>query len=568
MPDSLDAERLKDIEPGNDAQRRAVFAALADEGEVEGKLTTEQQKIIKGMQSVAVSGTNSLGQRVPSVYDMQQNGREGFYDRADGHGNVFERGVPGLVAKGENGKFYAFRGNEVYEVQNFQPRPGARAADRAIAQAEYDAHPAIVRQAIERGVSVLQESLTDADRKALANAVKRGFVRKVLDYSFPTPKARWQADMAYIQTLIDAGVLEPDGAKEFTQGPLTVIKQVDGSYRWVLTSSNSFEDRDREIVSQRALEADVARADATKEYGPLRWWHLKGLEIGDCDFNMLHGRMLVESGTFRDWRYAVAVKERAAELGVSIGFEYPRDEPDSAGVFYNIRRYERSLLPLEYASNPFTSVSLVKESSMTTQAEKIKAFAEFMRVDESTGLKMLEAAESAEKAALDANARHKEAPEVDPCVQKHLDAGKSEDEAKALCAADKPAATEEKQAAAEPSMSKKEFDAALTAIVGELEKVRGELHILTTASAEKSARDTDALTAVKALAEQAQAGVLELKGELPRRLGDPLAAYRPSTHGKTPTEDKIKQATPEHDPWAKHMEALIPSNNPFVPPGN
>lgn len=360
-----------------------------------------------------------------------------------------------------------------------------------------------------------------------------------------------------------------DMAKEYS--PLTVIKQLDGSYRWVLTSSNSFEDRDKEIVSQRALEADVDRADTTKEYGPLLWWHVKGLEIGDCDFNMVHGRMLVESGTFRDWRYAVAVKERAAELGVSIGFEYPRDEPDGAGVFYNIRRYERSLLPRAFASNPFTSVSLVKESNMATQADKVKAFAEFMRVDEATGLKMLAAAELAEKAALDANARTKAKKDDEEKVP-------AEDRPNGTdAAADKPYPKDVAEDDADPKddaekkvMTKKEFDAALTAVVSELEKVKGELHILQTAQAEKAtrdARDAGELQDVKQLAETAQNGVLELKGELPRKLGDPLAAYRPSLHGKTPTEEKVKQAAPHEDPWAKHMNALLPTNT-LVPPGN
>lgn len=359
----------------------------------------------------------------------------------------------------------------------------------------------------------------------------------------------------------------PDADKEYT--PLTVIKQVDGTYRWVLTSSNSFEDRDREIVSQRALEADVERADATKEYGPLLWWHVKGLPIGDCDFNMVHGRMLIESGTFRDWRYAEAVKERATELGVSIGFEYPRDEPDSAGVFYNIRRYERSLLPRQFASNPFTSVSLVKESVMPTQAEKVKAFSEYMRVDEATGLKMLAAAESAEKAALDANARTKS--KKDDAEKVPADDAPNGTDAEA----DKPFPKDQAEDDADPTkkdekgmVKKKDFDPLVAAIVTRLDQLAADLHILTSAQAEKATRDAGELAAIKQLAEKANDGVLELKGELPRRLGDPLAAYRPSTHGKEPPAEKIKQATPEHDPWAKHFNALLPQTNPFVPPGN
>ena len=43
--------------------------------------------------------------------------------------------------------------------------------------------------------------------------------------------------------------------------------------------------------------------------GPLNWetWRAKGgVILGDCDFNMMAGRILVESGTFRDEAIAEA----------------------------------------------------------------------------------------------------------------------------------------------------------------------------------------------------------------------------------------------------------------------
>ena len=126
---------------------------------------------------------------------------------------------------------------------------------------------------------------------------------------------------------------------------LQVFKQADGRDRWLIVSSSAFCDRDREIVSTKALEADVARADADRDYGPLRWWHVKGLDIGDCDFNAMHGRLLVESGTFRDPAFAEMVKQHAGDLAVSIGFLHAETEPDANGVFHHIWRKERSLLP-------------------------------------------------------------------------------------------------------------------------------------------------------------------------------------------------------------------------------
>lgn len=155
---------------------------------------------------------------------------------------------------------------------------------------------------------------------------------------------------------------------------LQVFKQADGRDRWLIVSSSAFRDRDREIVSTKALEADVARADADRDYGPLRWWHVKGLDIGDCDFNAMHGRLLVESGTFRNAAFAEMVKQHAGELAVSIGFLHAETEPDAVGVFHHIWRKERSLLPRGKESNPLTFVSVVsKESAMTNEkVDKLK----------------------------------------------------------------------------------------------------------------------------------------------------------------------------------------------------
>ena len=162
-----------------------------------------------------------------------------------------------------------------------------------------------------------------------------------------------------------------------------VYKDQAGRERWVMVSSNAFRDRDGEIVSQKALAADVARADQDRQYGPLRWWHVgqpfgAGLDIGDCDYNAMAGRMLIESGTFRSPAIGAAVARKAAALQGSIGFVHPPNEPDADGVFTHIRRFERSLVPRGKAANPFTSL-LVKETSAMDET-KVKALAELLGI--------------------------------------------------------------------------------------------------------------------------------------------------------------------------------------------
>ncbi len=192
---------------------------------------------------------------------------------------------------------------------------------------------------------------------------------------------------------------------------LMVFKEKSGDYRWIMFSSNAFQDRDGEIISLKALTDDVARADEDGQYGPLRWWHIgdpdpatksagPGLDIGDCDFNAMHGKILIESGTFRDQEVGSIVSEKASELQGSILFFHPKSEPDDEGIFHNIYRAERSLLPKGKASNSLVSLLVsTKESEMSMIAEKVKKFIATLGGDEKKVQEALEKAELTEKDA-------------------------------------------------------------------------------------------------------------------------------------------------------------------------
>ena len=54
----------------------------------------------------------------------------------------------------------------------------------------------------------------------------------------------------------------------------TVYKAADGTPRWLARSTTAYRARDGEILSVAALDADSQRMTATKQYGPLRWWHV------------------------------------------------------------------------------------------------------------------------------------------------------------------------------------------------------------------------------------------------------------------------------------------------------
>jgi hypothetical protein len=204
--------------------------------------------------------------------------------------------------------------------------------------------------------------------------------------------------------------------KQMSQSPevvkkgLVVFKDYRGKYRWVTLSSNAYRDRDGEIVSMKALGDDVDRADVDKSYGPLRWWHVPGADFGDCDFNAMFGKILVESGTFRNEAVGARMKEIAPELQVSIGFYHPASQPDADGVFYKIRRFERSLLPVGRASNLFTQFAVKGVEDMATNKEKLAELKQKLG-DDTLADEIIDGAEASEKTADESGAEFKEKTE-------------------------------------------------------------------------------------------------------------------------------------------------------------
>jgi hypothetical protein len=133
----------------------------------------------------------------------------------------------------------------------------------------------------------------------------------------PSREAVEAARRQFAQALGLPTVAERADVPATKDAAFAVFKDKSGGYRWVMLSSNAFRDRDHEIVSTKALSADVARADGDQQYGPLRWWHVgipfgPGLDLGDCDFNAMVGRMLVESGTFRSPHFAASDRQQGA----------------------------------------------------------------------------------------------------------------------------------------------------------------------------------------------------------------------------------------------------------------
>lgn len=217
-----------------------------------------------------------------------------------------------------------------------------------------------------------------------------------------------------------------DKNKDKPINQVAVFKEKSGKWRWVTLSSSAFRDQDNEIVSTKALYNDVIRADLEKDYGTLRWWHVKNATLGDCDFNMLYGRTLIESGTFKNEAIAKAIKNVSDKLGVSIGFYHSINEPDREGVFHNIRRFERSLLPKEIASNPLTALVVKKKEikNMVDDKKKIEVLREI--VGDDLADEILAGAYHSEKEAIAQNIEFKAKKQAEEEIDEVMDEDEEE----------------------------------------------------------------------------------------------------------------------------------------------
>lgn len=213
----------------------------------------------------------------------------------------------------------------------------------------------------------------------------------------------------------------------------TVFKDASGAYRWVMRSTTAYRDRDGEIITTKALEADAERMTATGQYGPLRYWHIgqpdpfdltapwgPGLDLGDCDYSIVIGRTSIESGTFKSAAIGRAFAASADDYEASPGFFHPPDQPNVAGEYNDIRRFERSTVPIKFgrASNLFTGMA-VKEHRMdqATYEARVKAFMADMNakgVPPEVAARSLASMEQADKSATAQGIAYKSEQPPDP----------------------------------------------------------------------------------------------------------------------------------------------------------
>lgn len=161
------------------------------------------------------------------------------------------------------------------------------------------------------------------------------------------------------------------------RGGIKVITDNEGNKRWISVSSNAFEDLEKELFTTAALEEAVGYADQTGERGPLLIFHIPGAKVGQCDFQAVSGRFLLESGTFDDTPYGQAVVKyfegSDEEHQTSIGFTFKAgDEED--GQYDWLRISERSICPFGTAANPWTDFKMIGEEMDPVKTQVLEKF--------------------------------------------------------------------------------------------------------------------------------------------------------------------------------------------------
>jgi 2'-5' RNA ligase len=236
--------------------------------------------------------------------------------------------------------------------------------------------------------------------------LKKGMGRKYLDIDNPLQDSSVVLDeLCYSKTTGEKSFFSLRDSSKFA---FNVFKDRDGFYRWISRSSTAFKDRDGQYMSMDALGQAVDFNDESGDYGPLRWWHMKGVDLGVCDFSMLYGKTLIESGTFLKEEYGEAIKNSKTNFGVSIGVKHPIAEPVD-DTFKNILIFERSIMPSGQESNMFTGLTVKGEQQMENKKQMLKVFELVQLLGPDTAYKALDDARTIEKEAEESGHTFKEA---------------------------------------------------------------------------------------------------------------------------------------------------------------
>lgn len=157
----------------------------------------------------------------------------------------------------------------------------------------------------------------------------------------------------------------------------TILKQADGTYRWIAIHTNNFQDEVEDILSKESHAKFVDMVEKGEaEYPELWHWHIPGTQWGQADMLAFDNDtgMMVSSGYVLKGHEAEAEALSNMPYAVGVSHGMPRTsvrrDPDDPRVITEYITKEISDLPLVQAANRLTHFVTTKEEVMPIPAKK------------------------------------------------------------------------------------------------------------------------------------------------------------------------------------------------------
>lgn len=428
------------------------------------------------------------------------------------------------------------------------------------------------------GLPELRQSLIEwIEQSGFDYAQNHGFTPHItvayVPLDAPTPAIRVESPIVFNHVTLAWGDERYDyplgtAAQKEPSSVFSVFKDSRGADRWLGITTTAYLDIDDEIISTKAIGQAVAIGDLTGQRGPLDFWHVPGMDIGDCDYQAQGGpggRFLIESGTFRS-KACARLGQKMAEKGyqMSPAFVHARTQPRH-GIYDDIAIYARSPVPNGRAANRFTKFATKEDRMLTTEKE---AELKTLLADQPDLLNQLMAqVERTDKAAQAIGVTYKDAPEWAQSLITRIDGLEATVKAFTPASAEQAGETEIMDAETEQAddgemepdgdeggmddaafaqMIAKAVVQAITPLFDIEKKMAGHLNDFKTAMGGAMQQKDDATAAEKIRVDALEAKLKELTGDLPSSvLSGAAQLYRasesPLTRLTTEGEAKVKE---------------------------
>lgn len=215
----------------------------------------------------------------------------------------------------------------------------------------------------------LAEEIAEAVGEAVETIVDNMPMMSV-EMSIDKPKRK-----SFVERLRDWAIPKPKDEAAFS-----VFKGVDGNWHWHAIFTNNFEDREGEILTEKAHDNYIGRLDMGLVPMPvLMAWHTPGTEHGEADVIWRDAHLVHAVGHFDDTPLAQkAIKfyqKNVGKIKMSHGFTAPEWAFD--GKHYDdYNTIEITTLPPYAAANPYTSFEELLTMQKARSEEKSRYLAE------------------------------------------------------------------------------------------------------------------------------------------------------------------------------------------------